>query len=161
MSENPTSAPVEPPEIVRIFRNPAARTYLLISAGGLLATCMILYFFFFSLPGAIVLLLMGVATLLLRWTITTGLFAAFLPYFLLCPIGIPLSDFFPSFSQIPDRYFNFADLIVVAAALVHLLAAYRYHSAVVGGMPFEAKKLFVKPGVKPTVRPALPIVRHA
>jgi hypothetical protein len=68
------------------------------------------------------------------------------------PLGIPFN--LSSVNQIPDHRFNFADLLLTAAALVHLIATYRFHSVMRAAMPFDAPAMFVKPGAKPTVRPA-------
>lgn len=140
---------------VQMVRNPAARTYLLVSGGGLLVGVLGMFLLQNSVGGGVALLLAGVAGLALRWPAGPPLFVVALAYFLFFPLGLPIG--LTTFSQIPTGYFQFADLIVTAAGLVHLIAAYRFHAVMRAGMPFDAPAVFVKPGAKPTVRPAVPV----
>jgi hypothetical protein len=140
------------------IRNPLARTYMLVSAGGLLAAVTVVYLFLYSMFGAVALLVIGLTGIVLRWTVAPGLFLFTATYLLFFPAGLPFdSEFLTNRSEIPDHHFKFADVVFVTAALVHLIGLFRYFSAVLNGMPFEAPKTFVKPGVKPTVRAAEPV----
>ena len=56
-----------------------------------------------------------------------------------------------------DPNMLFMDLLQTVAAMVYLLGTYRYFAVLRAGMPFDAPAAFVKPGVKPTVRPAVPV----
>jgi hypothetical protein len=136
-------------------RNPAARTYALISAAGLLVAAAVLYLLFASAIAAVTVLLFGLTGLGLRWVIGPPAVVACVAYFAFFPMGVPFD--IPRVSQIPDHRFAFADLLLVASAMVHLLAAFRYYSVVRAGMPFDAPAAFVKPGAKPTVRPPEPV----
>jgi hypothetical protein len=144
---------------VQMIRNPAARTYLLVSAGGLAVLATGLGLFYNSPVGAIVVAGLGLGGLAFRWPAGPPGVAFAVAYFSLMPMGVPID--LPRVNQIPDRYANqlslLTDLLVVAAGLVHLIAAYRYHAVIRAGMPFDAPAPFVKPGAKPTVRPAVPV----
>lgn len=154
MSDPADKTPTDNPFAVMI-RNPAARTYLLVSGGGLLVSVLGMFLLENSVGGGVALLLAGVAGLALRWSVGPPSFVVALSYFLFFPLGLPIGT--SPYSQIPDHHFQFADLIVTAAGLVHLIAAYRFHAVMRAGMPFDAPAPFVKPGAKPTVRPAEPV----
>lgn len=147
--------PIDNP-FAEMIRNPAARTYLLISAGGLAVAATGLGMFYQSLIGAIVVAILGLAGLGLRWVIGPPGVAFATAYFLFMPLGLPI-DLPHTGSMVPEHRFNVADLLTVAAALVYLIAAYRFHSVMRAGMPFDAPAAFVKPGAKPTVRPPVPV----
>ena len=134
-----------------MIANPAARTYLMIAGGGLLVTILTL-FLIGSLFAAVLLLIVGVCGLVLRWTAMPPIFVLLVSYFSYAPLGLPFD--FSSFSEIPGSYFRFLDGVLIGAALVYLIGQYRFYSVVHVGMPFDANKFFVKPGAKPTVRPA-------
>jgi hypothetical protein len=140
---------------VQMVRNPAARTYLLISAAGLLVAAAVEYLFFVSPVAAAVVLIFGSAGLALRWTLGPPVVVVSVVYFAFFPLGMPLGT--STVNQIPDHRFNFADLLLTASALVYLIAAYRFLTVLRAGMPFDAPAAFVKPGAKPTVRPAAPV----
>lgn len=154
MSE-PAAKPSADNPFVEMIRNPAARTYLLVSAGGLVVAAAVLYLFFYSPFGAAVVFIMGAAGLALRWTIGPPGVVVAVAYSLFVPFGLPID--FPRTSGVPESYFQFADLLLTAAVLVHLIGAYRFHTVMRAGMPFDAPPPFVKPGAKPTVRPAEPV----
>ena len=159
-SPPPAAEPKKPSDFpfLDAMRNPAARTYALISAGGLLATATLLYLFYFSMFGAGAVLVIGACGLLFRWASAPVLFVVVSAYSLRFPLGLPFVDGGVSgISLIPGSHFALADLLFVAAALIHLIGLYRYLSAAHAGLPFEAPPQYVKPGAKPTVRPAEPI----
>lgn len=154
MSTSPDPKPADNP-FVEMVRNPAARTYLLISAAGMLLASAVLYLLFASAVAAAVVFILGAAGLAMRWVIGPPAVVACVAYFAFFPLGLPYDV--PRVSQIPDHRFAFADLLLVAAAMVHVIAAYRFHSLMRAGMPFDAPAAFVKPGAKPTVRPPEPV----
>jgi hypothetical protein len=138
-------------ELVRL---PAARTYFFIGASGLgvvaLAT------FLFSSPiAAAVLAIAGICGLVLRWTAMPVVYFISLVYFSIAPLGVP--EFFDPYSKIPSSYLNVFDLVVVGGSLVYLFAQYRLYSIIHAGMPFDAKKYFLKSTAKPLVRPSGPL----
>lgn len=144
---------------VEMIRNPAARTYLLISAGGLLVACAVLLLFQKSAVAAAVVFIFGATGLGLRWVVGPPAVVVAICYLAFFPLGLPLS--LPSGNQIAGRQTDanllFSDLLLTASAMVYLIAAYRFHAIMRAGMPFDAPAAFVKPGAKPTVRPAEPI----
>jgi len=144
---------------VEMIRNPAARTYLLVSAGGLLVACAVLLLFQKSSAAALVVLVFGATGLALRWVVGPPAVVVVICYFAFFPLGLPLGP--PTGNQIMGRQTDanllFSDLLLTASALVHLIAAYRFHAVMRAGMPFDAPAPFVKPGAKPTVRPAEPV----
>lgn len=154
MSALEAAKPADNP-FVEMVRNPAARTYALISAAGLLVAAAVYLLLLQSAVGAAVLFILGAATLALRWVIGPAAVVVCVGYFAFFPEGLPTS--LPPVSQVPAHHLAFADLLLVASAMVHLLAAYRFHAVVRAGMPFDAPAQFVKPGAKPTVRPAEPV----
>lgn len=156
----PAAEPKKPSDFpfLDTIRNPAARTYALVAAGGLLAAATLLYLFYFSAFGAGAVLVIGACGILFRWASAPVLFVLVSAYSLLFPLGLPfIGGGSTSLNLIPSSHFTLADLLFVAAALVHLIGLYRYLSAAHAGLPFEAPPQFVKPGAKPTVRPAEPI----
>lgn len=140
---------------VEMIRNPAARTYLFISAGSLVVTAGVLLLLFNSTVAAAVLFILGAGGIALRWVVGPPAVVVTVVYFAFFPIGIPIG--LPSVNLIPEHHFNFADLLLTAAALVHLIATYRFHSVMRAAMPFDAPAMFIKPGAKPTVREAEPV----
>jgi hypothetical protein len=148
----PDTKPKAKPNPYReMIANPAARTYLMIAGGGLLVT--ILTMFLIGSPiAAALLLVVGACGLVLRWTAMPPIFVLLVSYLSFAPLGIPFE--FSPFSDIPGSHFRFLDGVLIGSALVYLIGQYRFYSIVHVGMPFDANKFFVKPGAKPTVRPA-------
>lgn len=144
---------------VEMVRNPAARTYLIIGAGGLLVLSLVYALFLDNVIAAAVVFILGVAGLVARWTISPPALVVAVCYFAFFPEGLPIQ--LQPGNQVMGRQTNanllFTDLLVTVAALVHLLATLRFHSILRAGMPFDAPAAFVKPGAKPTVRPAVPV----
>jgi hypothetical protein len=137
-----------------LVRNPAARTYFFLAMAG--AGVAALAMFLFSSPiAAGVLFLSAVCGTLLRWTGAPAGYVVSLAYFAIAPLGVP--EEFDVFNQIPQSYFRLFDLVVIASSMVYLFAQYRLYAVLVGGMPFEAKKHFLKATAKPVVRPAVPL----
>lgn len=144
----------KPNQYRELITNSAARIYLMIAGGGLLVS--VLTMFLIGSPiGAAILFLLGVCGLFLRWTMSPVMYVLFLGWFQFAPLGIPFES--SPFSLIPGSHFQFLDLILVGSSLVYLIGQFRLYSVVHIGMPFDANKLFVKHGAKPTVRPAEPI----
>ncbi len=149
--ETPAGAEKKPNRYRELIDNPAARTYLMVAGGGLLVT--ILTMFLVGSPiAAALLLVVGACGLVLRWTAMPAVFVLLVSYLSFAPLGLPFE--FSPFSSIPGSHFRFLDGVLIGAALVYLIGQYRLLSVVHVGMPFDANKFFVKPGAKPTVRPA-------
>ena len=143
--------PVKPNQYRELITNPAARTYLMVAAGGLLVALLTM-FLIGSLIATVTLLVVGLCGLVLRWSAMPILFVVLICYFSYAPSGLPYD--FGAISNIPTSNFRFLDVILVGSSLVYLIGQYRLFSIVRSGMPFDANKLFVKPLAKPTVRPA-------
>ncbi len=143
--------PVKPNQYRELFTNPAARTYLMVAAGGLLVALLTM-FLIGSLIATVLLLMVGLCGLVLRWSAMPIFFVVLVCYFSYAPLGVPFV--FGSISNIPTSNFRFLDVVLVGGSLVYLIGQYRLFSIVQSGMPFDANKLFVKTRAKPTVRPA-------
>ena len=145
--------PAKPSPYRELVTNPAARTYLMLAGGGLLVA-MLTMFLVGSPIAAALLLVVGLCGLVLRWTAMPVVFVLLVSWLSFAPLGLPFDAQW--FSNIPGSHFRFLDFILVGASLVYLIGQYRLLSIVHIGMPFDAAKRFVKPGAKPTVRPAEP-----
>jgi hypothetical protein len=146
-----------PGSLLDMFSNPAARTYLMISGGGLLATCLLVFLFFNSMLGAIILFLIGVGGLLGRWSSAPPLFVLFLGYFAIFPMVVPYGEVFRIKQNVLKSVINPGDVLVLGCTLVYLLGSLRLYAITHTGMPFDAPKMFIKPKAKPTVRSRTPI----
>ncbi len=166
MSEPATPPPerkVTPPAAdnpyVQMIHNPAARTYLLIAAGGLVLLAAVYGLFLQQWVAAAVVLLLGGTGLALRWVVGPPAVVVVVCYFAFFPDGIPYQP--QPGNQLLGRQTQpnllFIDLMLTVAAMVYLLAAFRFFAVMRAGMPFDAPTTFVKPGVKATVRPAVPV----
>jgi hypothetical protein len=155
---NPADAKPADNPFAEMVRNPAARTYLMLAAAGLLVACSVQYLFQQNGPAAAAVFIFGAAGLALRWVIGPPAVVVVICYFSFFPVALPIQV---SGGQVMLRQsepvFLFTDLLLTASALVYLIGSYRFHSVMRAGMPFDAPALFVKPGVKPTVRPAVPV----
>ncbi len=141
---------------VEMVRNPAARTYLLVAAGGLLVMALVYLLFVQNWTAAAVVLVCGITGLALRWAAGPPAVVVAVCYFSFFPTGLPFS--LQAGNQVMGRQKEpnllVIDLMVTAAAMVHLIGTYRFFAVMRSGMPFDAPSTFVKPGAKPTVRPA-------
>ncbi len=157
------STPAKPPAsdnpYAEMVRNPAARTYLLIAAGGLLVLALVYGLFLQNWVAAVVVLMFGLTGLALRWVVGPPAVVVAVCYFSFFPTGLPFQ--LQAGNQLLGRQTEsnllFMDLMQTVAAMVYLLAAFRFFAVMRAGMPFDAPSTFVKPGVKPTVRPAVPV----
>ena len=154
MSEDIEPTPEKPPKpnpYREMIANPASRVYLMIAGGGLLVS--LLTMFLSGSPIAVALLLIvGLCGLALRWTAMPVVYVLLVSWLSFAPLGLPFEE--DPFSSIPGSHFRFLDFILIGSSLVYLIGQYRLLSVVHVGMPFDAGKLFVKKGAKPTVRPA-------
>ena len=143
--------PAKPNPYRELIGNPASRMYLMVAGGGLLVS--LLTMFLIGSPIAVALLLLvGLCGLILRWTAMPVVYVVLLSWLSFAPLGLPFDD--NPFSSIPGSHFRFLDFILIGSSLVYLIGQYRLFSISHVGMPFDANKLFVKRGAKPTVRPA-------
>jgi len=148
--------PKPPNPYAELIRNPAARTYLMISGSALIASCALTLLFAGSPVAAAILFILGVGTLVLRWSSGPALFVLAVVYLGFFPFFVPWASSLDR-ARIAQSHFNIAHLLYHACVILHVVSAFRLHAIVRQGMPFEAPKQFIKPGAKPTVRPAEPI----
>lgn len=158
-TKKPADAKPSPPNpFTEMIRNPAARTYLMLGAAGLVVACAVQFLFQSNGPAAAAVFIFGAAGLALRWVIGPPAVVVVVCYFSYFPGALPIEVVG---NQVMDRQTNpiflFTDLLLTASALVYLISTYRFHAVMRAGMPFDAPAPFVKPGVKPTVRPAVPV----
>jgi hypothetical protein len=141
-----------------MIRNPTARTYLMLAAAGLLVACAVQFLFQQNGPAAAAVFIFGAAGLAMRWVIGPPAVVVVICYFSFFPGALPIQV---SGNQVvlrqSDPIFLFTDILLTASTLVYLISTYRFHAVMRAGMPFDAPASFVKPGVKPTVRPAAPV----
>ena len=133
-----------------LFRDRAARAYTF-SALGALAMIFVVMYLNGSDIGGVLVVLLGSAALVLRWTAMPPFLLLVIAYFHACPFGIP--DFGSENPyQVRETYFQVADMVLVMAILVYLRAQYRLFGFVHQIMPFE--NVFRRKGDVPTRRPS-------
>jgi len=138
--------------IAEMFRTPAALPYLFIAAAGLVFTATLLFLYYNSPLGAVLVLLVGVGGLLGGWSSAPAVVMFAVPYLVLYPnvfFNVRGVDLLPP----RQSYFQLSHLLLISSTLAYLVANLRLYAITKGGMPYEAKKKFVKPNAKPTVRP--------
>jgi hypothetical protein len=137
-----------------LIRNPAARTYFFIAMAGA-GVASVAMFLFSSPIAAGVLFLCAVCGTVMRWTGAPAGYVVSLAYFSIAPLGVP--EEFDVFNQIPASHFRLLDIVVIGGSLVYLFAQYRFYAILHSGMPFEAKRFYLKATAKPLVRPSAPL----
>jgi len=147
----PEKKPPKPNPYRELIANPASRTYLMVAGGGLAVT-MLTMFLIGSPVAAVLILIIGVCGLFLRLPAMPVLFVLLVSWMVFAPLGLPFG--LEIFSLIPYSHFRFLDFILVGSSMIYLIGQYRLLSIAHVGMPFDAGKLFVKSGAKPTLRPA-------
>ena len=137
-----------------LIRLPAARTYFFLAMAGA-GVASVAMFLFSSPIAAGVLFLCAVCGTVMRWTGAPAGYVVSLVYFAIAPLGVP--EEFDVFNQIPASHFKLFDAVVMGASLVYLFAQYRLYAILHAGMPFEAKRFYLKSTAKPLVRPSGPL----
>ncbi len=131
-----------------LFYDPRVRNYVFAGFAAI-AMMFVILFSFGSLPGAAMIVLLGVAGLLLRWTGTPPLVLMILFWFLAFPYGLP-----PGYE---DRYeivngrFRIADMMLVFSVLVYVACHYRVLGLSHQALPFDGPTK--RKGEKPYRRP--------
>ena len=139
-----------------MIRNPAARVYLAVAAGGLGMTVLVLFQLFNSAIGAGVVFAVGLLSLLLRWTAMPVFLLAVVGYTVFAPLGIPL-ELSRNVSETPESQFRIADILLIASVMTYLLAQFRLLSVLHAAIPFEAGPLYLRKRVTAAVRPPTPV----
>ena len=134
----PTSGKLTSVEATRLlFRDPGVRNYLFAALAGLALVFVVLFQRGADIGGLVVVMI-GVAGLILRWTAAPPMFILVLTYFVVFPFGTPdLGS--TSRYEIEDNRFNFSDLLLIGAALVYLGCQYRVLGLTQQALPHEMK----------------------
>src|SRR5262245_45139901 len=150
-ADKPLTEPLSQREAIELMvRNPAVRSYLY-AAVAALAMIFVILFLNGSDIGAVMIVLLGCAGLLLRWTAVPIFVLVVLCYFQLFPFGVPDAGVESPF-QVRDTHFQVADAVLVMAALVYVRSHYRILGLVHESMPCET--VFRAKNDPPTRRPA-------
>lgn len=132
-----------------LFRERAARAYTFAALGGLAMTFVVMFMNGSDIGGVLVVLL-GAAALVFRWTSVPPLLVLVVSYFQLFPFGLPDLDLAPQ-ADVRTAHFIVADMVLVMAVLVYLRAQYRLFGLVHQIVPFE--NALRRKGDAPTRRP--------
>jgi hypothetical protein len=129
----------EPPEVDTLrgmFQNAGVRNYLF---AGLAALAMISLILLQqgSDIGALLLLLVGAAGMILRWPATPTLFLVVLLWFLMFPFGLPPA--YESHFDIQRRHFAVADVLLAFSIVVYLACHHRVYGLTEQVMPQELR----------------------
>jgi hypothetical protein len=138
-----------------LFRDPGVRNYPFASLAGLVLVFVVMFQRGADVGGLLVVMI-GVAGLVLRWTVAPGVFILILVYFIVFPYGIPEMGYASRY-EIEDNRFNFSDLLLAGAALVYLACQYRVFGLTQQAMPHEMK--FPRKSDKPYRRPPAAITQ--
>src|SRR4051812_26824474 len=106
-----------------LFYDPAVRNYT-VAALSALAMIFLVLFQQGSDLGGLLIVLVGVAGVMLRWTPAPVFVLALLTYFMVFPFGIP-GEAFDSNFEIQDGRFRMTDLLLTASVLVYVACQYR------------------------------------
>lgn len=120
-----------------LFRDPGVRNYLFAALSGL-ALVFVVMFQRGADVGGLLVVMIGVAGLLLRWTLAPPAFILILVYFVVFPFGIPELGYASRY-EIEDNRFNFSDLLLAGAALAYLGCQYRVLGLTQQAVPHEMK----------------------
>ena len=120
-----------------LFRDPGVRNYLFAALAGL-ALVFVVMFQRGADAGGLLCVMIGVAGLVLRWTVAPPMFLLVTVYFVVFPYGIPELGYASRF-EIEDNRFNFSDLLLSGAALVYLACQYRVFGLTQQALPHEMK----------------------
>jgi hypothetical protein len=133
-----------------LFRDPAVRSYTY-AALGALAMVFVVLFMNGSDIGAVLVVLLASAGLVLRWIAAPPLVLVVVCYFQLFPFGAPFAGFETPF-EVRDSHFRVIDAVLTMAVLVYLRCQYRIFGLVQQAMPFE--NVLRRGGEGPVRRPA-------
>jgi hypothetical protein len=112
----------EPADVRTLYRDPGVRNYLFAGLAGL-AMVFVVFFTKEALEGGLLVVMLGVAGLVLRWTAAPPFLLCVLTYFLVFPYGIPEAG--PNSFELIEGRFRIADMMLVGAVAVYLIAQYR------------------------------------
>jgi hypothetical protein len=133
-----------------LFFNPAVRAYVY-AALAALAMIFVIMFMNGSDIGAVLVVLLGCAGLVLRWVAAPIFVLLVLCYFQLFPFGFPEAGYASPF-LVRDTHFQVVDAVLAMSVLVYLRSQYRIFGLVHQAIPFE--NIIRRKGEGPTRRPA-------
>lgn len=142
------SEPPHPDSIQWLFFDPGVRNYVFAGFGAL-AMIFVILFSLGGLPGAVMIVLLGVAGLLLRWSAVPPFVLIILFWFMVFPYGLP-PGYEDSYEIINGR-FRVADVILVFSVVVYVSCHYRLLGLSKQAMPFDGPTK--RKGEKPYRRP--------
>lgn len=137
-------------DVFELFlRDTAVRPYLFGALGGLAMTFFVMFMNGSDIGGVLVVLL-GLASLCLRWTAAPPFVLLIVCYFQVFPFFVPeLGTDNPY--EVRETHFRVQDIVLVMALVVYLRCTYRVFGIVQQSMPFE--NVFRRKGEHPTRRP--------
>jgi hypothetical protein len=133
-----------------LFRHPAVRSYAY-TALGALAMIFVVLFMNGSDIGGVLVVLLGAAGLVLRWTAAPVFVLVVVCYFQLFPFGFPEAGY-ENPLEVRQSHFRVVDAFLVMSVLVYLRSQYRLLGLLHQALPFE--NVIRRPGDEPTRRPA-------
>jgi hypothetical protein len=125
------------------------RPYLFGALGGLAMTFLVMFMNGSDVGGVLVVVL-GLASLFLRWTAAPPFVLLIVVYFQLFPFFVPELPFDDPY-RVRETHFLVQDVVLVMALLVYLRCVYRVFGLVHQSMPFE--NVLRRKGEYPTRRP--------
>jgi hypothetical protein len=148
VDEDAGALPPDADSLAGRFADPTVRNYLFT---GLAALAMIFVVMFQqgSDLGGLMLVILGAAGMVLRWSGSPLFFLLVLFWFLIFPFGFP--DPYENPFEIVEGRFRIVDLILVGSVTIYLMCHYRLYGLTAQAIPFEQR--FPKKDEKPPRRP--------
>lgn len=132
-----------------LFNDPAARGYTF-TALGALAMIFLILFQQGSDLGGLLIVIIGVAGVLMRWSKAPMLLLLVLTYFMWTPYGVP-GDGYENRWEIEESRFRIVNVMLVLAVLVYMACQFRLFGLVSQAMAYEGA--VKRKGEPPTRRP--------
>jgi hypothetical protein len=145
-----SNEPLTQREVFELYLNDRELRPLLFGALGGLAMIFLVMFLNGSDIGAVIVALLGMATIAFRWTIAPPFLLLVLFYFQLFPFGVPEAGYENPF-EIRESHFRVVDVVLVLSILVYFRCLYRIFGVVQQSMPFE--NVIRRKGDQPVRRP--------
>ena len=118
-----------------LFSDPAVRNYVF-AAFSALAMIFLCLFQQGSDLGGLLIVVLGAAGIVLRWSPASPLILLVLLYFMIFPFGIP-GEAYENRFEIEDGRFRFVDIFLVMSVLVYIASQYRVLGIVSQAVAFE------------------------
>jgi hypothetical protein len=140
--------PPAPDSFRALIEIPGIRNYLFAGLGALAMIFMIM-FAQNSDVGGLLLVILGAAGMVFRWTAVPTFFLLFLLWFLVFPFGVPPA--YTSSRELTHGNFRVADVLLAFSVVIYLASHFRIYALTRQALPAEAKLARKRP--KPTRRP--------